>query len=291
MVVALGNGPPTVYVARSFGQLERKRMGHVWERRRTGRSSPAPGPTMTSPAPSAGCKPCRATRSGCRYQSTRTPTSTRRAPSASRLRSPVVTSKQAWASPRERGWDKRDPPQPDVGPVDRASPRRAAEGTQRQRVEPRHAEEHGHRECGRHDASKATPQQQQPEGEGVAEQRTQRMGTGTRARPTSPPRATSNSTIERGSGNTNSGTPQVTFNDLAADGDAYVVLTRPRRGPRHPTYYLGPYGSVPAFYTSSHIRSQAQADRISAAHLADHIGASRTISFDAVPNPALTPVT
>lgn len=57
--------------------------------------------------------------------------------------------------------------------------------------------------------------------------------------------------------------------------------------PSSPTYYLGPYGAVPVFYQSNHIRSQAQADRVADAQLADHLGASRTINFNTVPNPAL----
>jgi hypothetical protein len=54
-----------------------------------------------------------------------------------------------------------------------------------------------------------------------------------------------------------------------------------------PTYYLGAYGEVPRFYTSPHITTQAQANRVADALLSDHIGLARTISFGIVPNPAL----
>jgi hypothetical protein len=57
--------------------------------------------------------------------------------------------------------------------------------------------------------------------------------------------------------------------------------------PLSPTYYQGAYGAVPVFYQSNHIRNQAQADRVADAQLADHIGASRTINFNTIPNPAL----
>lgn len=57
--------------------------------------------------------------------------------------------------------------------------------------------------------------------------------------------------------------------------------------PASPTYYLGAYGQVPRFYSSPMIRTQAQADKVAASMLADHIGVSRSVSFNAVPNPAL----
>ncbi len=57
--------------------------------------------------------------------------------------------------------------------------------------------------------------------------------------------------------------------------------------PTSPTYLFGAYGGVPRFYSSPHIRTQAQADRVADAQLANHIGATRTISFNTVPNPAL----
>jgi hypothetical protein len=57
--------------------------------------------------------------------------------------------------------------------------------------------------------------------------------------------------------------------------------------PTSPTYYLGAYGKVPVYYQSPHIRTQAQANKVADALLHDHLGASRTINFAAVPNPAL----
>ena len=57
--------------------------------------------------------------------------------------------------------------------------------------------------------------------------------------------------------------------------------------PLSPTYLFGAYGGVARFYSSPHIRTQAQADRVADAQLADHLGATRTINFNTVPNPAL----
>jgi hypothetical protein len=57
--------------------------------------------------------------------------------------------------------------------------------------------------------------------------------------------------------------------------------------PNSPTYYLGAYGTVPRFYYSPYLRTQAQANRVADSQLADHLGVSRTIDFGAVPNPAL----
>ena len=57
--------------------------------------------------------------------------------------------------------------------------------------------------------------------------------------------------------------------------------------PLSPTYWLGSYGQVPRFWESGHITSQAQADHVAARQLSTHLGATRTISFDSVPNPAL----
>lgn len=57
--------------------------------------------------------------------------------------------------------------------------------------------------------------------------------------------------------------------------------------PTSPTYYLGAYGRVPVYYQSPHIRTQAQANKVADALLSDHLGASRTINFNTIPNPAL----
>ena len=57
--------------------------------------------------------------------------------------------------------------------------------------------------------------------------------------------------------------------------------------PMSPTYLFGAYGGVARFYSSPHIRTQAQADRVADAQLADHLGATRTIDFNTVTNPAL----
>jgi hypothetical protein len=57
--------------------------------------------------------------------------------------------------------------------------------------------------------------------------------------------------------------------------------------PNSPTLYGGPYGQIPKFYSSGHISTQSQANKVASKQLAAHLGATRIISFDSVPNPAL----
>lgn len=60
-------------------------------------------------------------------------------------------------------------------------------------------------------------------------------------------------------------------------------------GATSPTKVGGAYGTVPMFYASGHVRTVAQANAVADAMLADHLGASKSVSFVAVPNPALEP--
>ena len=70
---------------------------------------------------------------------------------------------------------------------------------------------------------------------------------------------------------------------LPARGEAYDL------DPASPTYYNGPYGKVPMFYSSSLITSQDQA-QMAARRLLEHsIGLPQVADFSAVPNPALEP--
>lgn len=82
----------------------------------------------------------------------------------------------------------------------------------------------------------------------------------------------------------------VAIGESVSGNTAPVVSASPHgydTNPLSPTYYLGGYGQVPRFYSSPHIRTQAQADKVADSQLADHLGVSRTINFNAVPNPAL----
>lgn len=77
-----------------------------------------------------------------------------------------------------------------------------------------------------------------------------------------------------------------------ASGQAPVQSASPHGydlGATSPTRVGGPYGTVPMFYSSGHVRTVAQANLVADAMLADHLGASKSVSFVAVPNPALEP--
>lgn len=73
-----------------------------------------------------------------------------------------------------------------------------------------------------------------------------------------------------------------------------VYATPPVRGvardtnPSSPTYYLGPYGSVPIFAQSQFVTTQGQADEAAQALLLRSIGVPESVVFNAIPNPAHT---
>lgn len=85
-----------------------------------------------------------------------------------------------------------------------------------------------------------------------------------------------------------------TFNRVIATGENTGVGT-PVRGvatddnPLSPTYYFGPFGKVPRFYTSSFITTAAQALDAAQGILNKELGTSQTVTFGAVVNPALEP--
>ncbi len=91
---------------------------------------------------------------------------------------------------------------------------------------------------------------------------------------------------------TRDGVPSVVIaiGETVSGNNSPIVSAGPHgydNDPLSPTYYLGAYGIVPRFYSSPHIRTQAQANRVADSQLADHKGVTRTISFDAIVNPAL----
>jgi hypothetical protein len=60
--------------------------------------------------------------------------------------------------------------------------------------------------------------------------------------------------------------------------------------PNSPTYYYGPFGKVPRFYSSPFITTSAQCRSAASAMLARAIGLPYNVDFTAVPNPALEPL-
>lgn len=95
-------------------------------------------------------------------------------------------------------------------------------------------------------------------------------------------------TASRGWSRTNS------FNRVIATGEntdenAVYRAVATDDNPLSPTYYYGPFGKVPRFYTSTWIKSNVQAQDAAAAVLAQEIGTASNVSFGIVPNPALEP--
>lgn len=89
-------------------------------------------------------------------------------------------------------------------------------------------------------------------------------------------------------------TREGTFNRVIATGENTGEGT-PARGvatddnPLSPTYYYGPFGKVPRFYSSPFITTDAQAVDAAAGMLAKELGTTQTVQFGAVVNPALEP--
>jgi hypothetical protein len=57
--------------------------------------------------------------------------------------------------------------------------------------------------------------------------------------------------------------------------------------PTSPTYWYGPFGQIPRFYSSSFITTTDQASAAASALLVQATGLPYTVSFESVPNPAL----
>jgi len=88
---------------------------------------------------------------------------------------------------------------------------------------------------------------------------------------------------------------QNSFNKSIVTGENIGDDGPPARGvavddnPLSPTYYHGPFGKVPDFYSSTEIISDAQAADVAAARLARQLGTTQSISFGAIVNPKLEP--
>ena len=59
--------------------------------------------------------------------------------------------------------------------------------------------------------------------------------------------------------------------------------------PNSPTFFGGPFGRIPRFYSSPFITTQLQAQNAAASILRRSLGSSYDVGFAAVPNPALQP--
>lgn len=85
------------------------------------------------------------------------------------------------------------------------------------------------------------------------------------------------------------------FNAVVANGEQ-VGDADPVQGiayddnPSSPTRWNGPYKQVPRFYSSSFLRTDAQALTAAQAMLARSVGLPYTVDFSIVPNPALEPL-
>lgn len=76
----------------------------------------------------------------------------------------------------------------------------------------------------------------------------------------------------------------------AADGTPPVRAIAYDVGPNSPTYWWGRFGKVPRRYSSSLLTRQAQAEQAAVVLLSRALGAPYSVSFGAVPNPALEPL-
>lgn len=76
----------------------------------------------------------------------------------------------------------------------------------------------------------------------------------------------------------------------AADTTAPARAVRVDGNPASPTYWHGPYGKVPRYYSSPLLTTDAQAGTAAEAILSRSIGLPYNVNFAAVPNPALEPL-
>jgi hypothetical protein len=72
-------------------------------------------------------------------------------------------------------------------------------------------------------------------------------------------------------------------------GDTSVRGVATDEDPDSPTYYYGQFGQVPRFYSSPFITTDEQAEDAAAGILAKELGATQSVSFGAIVDPALEP--
>lgn len=89
-------------------------------------------------------------------------------------------------------------------------------------------------------------------------------------------------------------TRQGVYNALVAQGEA-ADTSAPVRGVAidqdsgSPTYFYGPFGPVPKFYSSPFLTTQVQAQNAAAQLLRQNLGLPYNVDLTAIPNPALEP--
>ncbi|MFI6759358.1 DUF5047 domain-containing protein [Micromonospora sp. NPDC050417] len=84
------------------------------------------------------------------------------------------------------------------------------------------------------------------------------------------------------------------YNAVVATGEAADSLPPPRGiavddNPESPTYWSGPFGQVPRFYTSPFLTTNTQATSAARQLLRQYLGLPYAVDFTAIPNPALEP--
>lgn len=90
-------------------------------------------------------------------------------------------------------------------------------------------------------------------------------------------------------------TRQGAFNRVVASSSNTSLGVAPARGvatdsnPYSPTYYYGPFGKAPRFYSSPFLATDAQAQDAAAALLSRELGTSQSVSFGALVLPHLEP--
>lgn len=84
------------------------------------------------------------------------------------------------------------------------------------------------------------------------------------------------------------------YNAVVASGEAADTSDPVRavaydNNPQSPTYFYGPFGPVPQFYSSPFTTTTAQAQAAADSLLRNQLGLPYSVDFTAVPNPALEP--
>lgn len=117
-----------------------------------------------------------------------------------------------------------------------------------------------------------------------------------------PVTATTGALFSFGSGETSlipsadlEGSLEDVYNGVVASGEGSDVTTAVRdvvwdTDPLSPTYYLGPYGKVPYFYSSPLLTTEAMCTSAATTMLEKIRGGSEALSWNAVVNPALEPL-
>jgi hypothetical protein len=94
---------------------------------------------------------------------------------------------------------------------------------------------------------------------------------------------------------TNSQSRERVYNAVVASGQSNDTAVPPVSAavydldPKSPTYWHGGFGHVPKFYESQFLYTAQQCQLVANGQLAEARGLNKTLSFNAIPNPALEP--